>query len=309
MVLLFKKNYIIPTKDWLIPINKFLTKDINTQGILFEAQLKYNEKLKEIIKNKIDNRKVIVKITYGKNKNLQIFNDKIKNKNHNIPNFVNTYITIICHENELKIEKNKQFCNGDKTDKIITLEIMDKYHSLHSLKTNKILIIKSLLIQLLLAQINLFEKYKYTHNDIHLGNILYKKHKEPITLNYKYINKKLNNIKIEIILSDYDNIFEFNDENIDRYILCDINSETSSSNLGNFNIYLQNSLLSNLIKTTNTILNINKNKYINKFEKIFREKEEYFIDKNKEYLLNKQISKMTNLGIEFYHLVISIFND
>ena len=186
---------------------------------------------------------------------------------------------------------------------------MDKYHNLHSLKTNKILIIKSLLIQLLLAQINLFEKFKYTHNDIHLGNILYKKHKEPITLNYKYINKKLNNIKIEIILSDYDNIFEFSDENIDRYILCDINSETSSSNLGNFNIYLQNSLLSNLIKTTNTILNINKNKYINKFEKIFREKEEYFIDKNKEYLLNKQISKMTNLGIEFYHLVISIFND
>jgi hypothetical protein len=309
MALLFKKNYIIPTKDWLIPINKFLTKDINTQGILFEAELKYNDKLKEILIDKINNRKVIVKITYGKNNKIKKFNERIKNKNDNkinLPNFVNTYTTIICRENELKIEKNKQFCNGNDSDKIITLEIMDKYNNISSFinKNNKKLNIL-ILQQLLLAQINLFKKFKYTHNDFHLGNILYKKHKDPITLNYKYIDKKIKDVKIEIILSDYDNVFEFTNENIERYILNELNSESSGSNIGNFNIYLENSLISNLIKTTNVILNTNK-KYLEKFNKIFEKKEEYLINKNKEYLLNN-IDDMYILGIEFYDLVMSIF--
>jgi hypothetical protein len=173
---------------------------------------------------------------------------------------------------------------------------MDKYNNISSFinKNNKKLNIL-ILQQLLLAQINLFKKFKYTHNDIHLGNILYKKHKDPITLNYKYIDKKIKDVKIEIILSDYDNVFEFTNENIERYILNELNSESSGANIGNFNIYLENSLISNLIKTTNVILNTNK-EYLEKFNKIFENNNKIY--KCRFYIF---IYKNLKISLNFYY--------
>jgi predicted unusual protein kinase regulating ubiquinone biosynthesis (AarF/ABC1/UbiB family) len=101
-----------------------------------------------------------------------------------MPNFVKTYCS---------------FCNAkaDSGD-FITMEIMKKYrHGSLNKYINKLELseVINILKQLLLAQLYIFNKTGFLHNDIHLGNILVKKSKEDITLNYK-INIIDNNIPI-----------------------------------------------------------------------------------------------------------------
>jgi len=52
------KQYIIPTKKWLKPIEKLITEDINTEGLLMVSKF-------------IDKEEVIVKITKQKKENIK----------------------------------------------------------------------------------------------------------------------------------------------------------------------------------------------------------------------------------------------
>jgi len=62
-----KKGYIIPTKEWLNPISKFIPSDLNNDSML-------------ILSNLMKKEKVIVKIT-DQNNNKIIYFDKILKKN------------------------------------------------------------------------------------------------------------------------------------------------------------------------------------------------------------------------------------
>jgi hypothetical protein len=59
------KYYLIPSKKWLKPIEALLTDDSNTAGLLMIAKL-------------VEKEKVIVKVTKGNNKKIQILSMKLK---------------------------------------------------------------------------------------------------------------------------------------------------------------------------------------------------------------------------------------
>lgn len=204
------KQYIIPTNKWLKPIKQYLLKnkdvenedetEINTFGLIMLADF-------------IEKEKVIVKITNGKQDNILEINKIIKN----MPNIVQTYCSFSCLENlddlDFKYDNVDGFCNSKDSETIITLEIMKKYKngSLNKYKyklelTEVINIIK----QLLLAQLHIFNKIGFLHNDIHLSNILIEKMKDPIEIKYKIDMEYKNKYRIKIksnfipIISDFD---------------------------------------------------------------------------------------------------------
>ena len=200
------KQYIIPTKKWLKPIEPLILDDINTSGLIMIADFIEKEKRDDIIEiNKI-----------------------IKD----MPNFVKTYCSFSCLETfdalDTKYDKINSFCNAkaDSGD-FITMEIMKKYrHGSLNKYINKLELseVINILKQLLLAQLYIFNNTGFLHNDIHLGNILVKKSKEDITLNYK-INIIDNNIpinkhRINIItnflplISDFDRASIYNQPHI-----------------------------------------------------------------------------------------------
>ena len=81
------KQYIIPTKKWLVPIKKFILEndndlniDMNTSGLLMIAKF-------------IEKEKVIVKITQGKRDNILEVNKIIKD----MPNMIQTYCSFSCY--------------------------------------------------------------------------------------------------------------------------------------------------------------------------------------------------------------------
>ena len=78
------KNYLTPTKSWLEPLEVFVPEEISSRGIL-------------IISEMIKKEKIMVKVTKGRNHNLEKINNLIKN----LPNFVYTYCVIICRDSFL----------------------------------------------------------------------------------------------------------------------------------------------------------------------------------------------------------------
>jgi len=111
------KQYIIPTKKWLKPLEPLITEDINTTGIIMLADF-------------IDKEKVIVNITKDKRDDIIKINKTLKD----LPNFIQTYCTIICNENfdvlDTQYKDSNSFCNANKdSGDIITLEIMKRYKS------------------------------------------------------------------------------------------------------------------------------------------------------------------------------------
>jgi hypothetical protein len=239
-----KKNkiYIIPTKDWLKPLEFLITTDITTKGTLFISEL-------------LNEEKILVKITKGKNYDLKNLNKLLKNE----PNIVYTYCTFFCSENIDKIIEKQEFCDGKEPS---TLELMFYYKrgSLSKFR-NKLEKgqIKDIITQLIYCQLNIFIGYGLTHNDIHLGNILVQKYKTPKILKYKFLNKEISN-NYEYILSDYDLMISFNPMNIKKY----------HGIFGKDN-YFEFSLLSNIITTINIIekLSISKMNFVtiqNKYE-------------------------------------------
>ena len=193
------KKYVIPTNGWLEPIKPLLDKNnisLNTKGLL-------------ILSNMIDNGEVVVKVS----KNIDY--NKVKNINKlvkNLPNMMHTFLTFKCFESEINYISQyrdlKGFCKGDKSDIEnieIALEVMklydfslDKYN--RKMKIDKV---KIILKQLLLCQLNAFEKVGFLHMDIHLGNYLIKKKEEELIYT---INKRKYKYKFDfkVILMDYD---------------------------------------------------------------------------------------------------------
>ncbi len=258
------KRYITPTTDWLKPLNEFIVNldNSNTIGMLILAEL-------------VKKEKIIVKITSNFNKKLMII-DKILSEE---PNFIKTYCVFPCYENlkilNKKYKNSNSFCNEDKNNKeknkLITLELMKKYKngSITNLK-NKLTIEKSrkILEQLILAQINVFYKYGFVHNDINLSNILFKIAEKENVYEYKvcdYIfNLKNSNVvtlkklikKGEIIpvISDFDKSKCYSSNVFNEYDNKFINKDT---------FWYDHVLLINLNNSVNVCLNLIKNDYSN----------------------------------------------
>ncbi len=220
------KQYIIPTKKWLKPLEKLITYYINIEGLT-------------TITNFIDKEKVIVKITKGKKANIIIEANKIVK---NMPNFIETYCSFTCLENfnalSNEYKDSNSFCNPtEDNNKIITLEIMKKYKngSLFKFqnKLNKDQVV-NILQQLTLAQIHVYSKTGFLHNDLHLGNILIHHVKKPTDIIYEFSTDTLRNKEIVVtsnfiilLISDfnestiYKNNYEINKEHFyQKHTLC-----------------------------------------------------------------------------------------
>lgn len=161
------KEYLIPTNEWLKPIEPLITNDYNTKSLIMLSDL-------------VDQRKVIVKITKNTNYHkIKTINKNIKNN----PNMLHTFGTIQCSEAEINYDIQYKdcdgFCNKDQTEIEninIVLEIMKLYQGSLSEYKNKfdLFEVKDLMKQILLCQLHIYEKIGFFHNDIHLGNILIK---------------------------------------------------------------------------------------------------------------------------------------
>ena len=242
-----KKQYIIPTKNWLAPIEKLITDDINTDGLLMTADFLKKER-------------IIVKITKGENKKIKVTNNLLNNIKYN---FVKTFCTFSCYEDYNKLNlsyaKNTYFCSSKPDSKdIITLELMNRYNGSLSSHEGKFALEKyiSLLQQILLAQIVAFEKYGFIHNDLHLGNILYKMHNNEIRIEYMIKNKNIIvKDNVEIIISDYENSICYDSEQFIKY---DENFLwiQSENKMNSRNHHDQNTLTQNIINVTNISINL-----------------------------------------------------
>lgn len=254
------KQYIIPTKKWLNPIEKLITYYIDTEGLT-------------TIANFIDKEKVIVKITKEKKENIIIEANKIVK---NMPNFIQTYCSFTCLENygllfDSRIETNlvATQLGAEDNNKIITLEIMKKYKngSLSTLQ-NKLNIkqVVNILQQLTLAQIHVYSKTGFLHNNLHLGNILIHKVKKPTHIIYEFNTNSFRNEEINV-LSDFiiPLISDFNESSIYK--------KEYDFTLEEFR--KQFTLCKNIYNTFNQcLLLLNQQDYI-RIMKLIEEKEDY----------------------------------
>ncbi len=190
------KSYVLPTDKWLKPL-KLLHKDNN---LLMTSELI----------NNIKKEKVIVKITninsfITENLTEYIYNI-IKDNNY----IVKIYCFLNCNENpKYLLDEYKDilgFCNANSSDEnklIINLEIMKKYKQTLKTLEDECNLKTTLLIlkQLLLIQLELFDKYQFIHNDIHLANIFIE--------NIEKDNKIIYDINIKTIYNLYLTDFEY----------------------------------------------------------------------------------------------------
>lgn len=280
------KQYIIPTKSWIEPLKLFISEDVNTKGILFISRL-------------IKKEKILVKLTFGRNKKLKQINSLVKN----LPNFVYTYCVVLCNNGFLSKNKDVNmndlikygFCTTDEKSQNITLELMEKYDS--SIKTySKITIDRyiEILKQLINAQFNAFAYCGFLHNDIHSGNILIKKDITIEVLKYNFFKSKSIENKLEVgttyILADYDNSILINN-NFDLLFSSDFDND-----------YNKYTLYQNICRTIKILITLldkeHKNKALDIFFKL-QEKYESNINKNWNIQLHEflKIIKKTQKGI------------
>lgn len=163
------KNYLIPTDNWLKPLAVFH----ESSNLVMSSELT----------NEIKKENVIVKVTKSENNNplkTEKIYDIIKDSKH----IIEIYCFINCNENNINLTNEYKdvigFCTRDTINddnSKINLEIMKKYN--HSLKryekTCDLETVKLILKYLLNIQYELYYKYGFVHNDIHLGNILIEK--------------------------------------------------------------------------------------------------------------------------------------
>lgn len=211
-----KKKYVVPNVNWVKPLN----------------DLDIFIKKKHDIHKLIANEKILIKITSGRNHDLRRFAKEF----YQFPNFVKTYNVHFCYDNSSNVKNNQNFNCPMNDDYVkdcyhVTFELMHYYkkgsltkyiHKYDKLK------IHNILQQLLYCQLNMFAKYMYTHNDIKLSNILVDKHKKIVTLDYEFINKKIDVVH-EYIISDYDKIVSF--EQICLFTLSEIYTFTLFNNI------------------------------------------------------------------------------
>ena len=261
------KQYMIPTKKWLKPIEKYIIDDINTSGLIMIGKM-------------LNKEEVIVKITKGNRNDIIDTNKIIKD----LPNFVETYCSFSCLEDYNSIKDNykdsKEFCNSNDDNRIITLEIMKKYKygSLFRYKDQfGIKQVVDIMKQLFLAQIHAFSNENFLHNDTHLGNFLIEKRKDKITINYSFqtdrVDKSETNIKTNIIylLSDFNDSYIYKNDN----------------NLSLKDTKKDYTLRRNIYKTFNECLLLLKEKYYIEIRKN--------IIKNQEEIVNQLMLSSKNL--------------
>ena len=201
------KKYIIPTQEWLEPLNKFITDDINTDGLLMLTRL--NKKHEVIVKITRNNEEKYKLLKYA---NVKLFG---------LTNFMLTFCSFNCLESTVNIDANynnvKGYCKptSDINEKIF-IEIMYQYPS--SLQKYIGLLnktrVEDICKQLIYAQTQTFNNYGFLHMDLHLGNILrsksLKKGKEK-KISYVFprniygYDEKIYEIEtnIEVVISDY----------------------------------------------------------------------------------------------------------
>lgn len=202
------KEYKLPTNAWLQPI-KLLINEYNLdnpKNLIYESDL---------IENEINNERVIVKVSKVNTllNTTEYIYQQIKSSAH----ITKIYCFLHCNERKTFIDNNYKkvlgFCNAFHTDKdkqLISLEIMKKYHSSLRKYENKLDLKTAihLLKYLLLIQLELFSNFGFTHNDIHLGNILLtnlKKVNKTKTFIFHFNNNKLElTTDILLVLSDFE---------------------------------------------------------------------------------------------------------
>lgn len=299
------KNYIIPTKSWLEPLKEYTKSnpDMSPNSVNIESLLMKQQ--------------ILVKATKHINTKLIKINYLLKN----LPNFVYTYGVFYCDESRLFRNKNKKqniqytgekvnttnlkiiednnnkissedmeslqtygFCLKEGPDDFVTLELMKFYKSSlnKAKKIKNINIYISILAQLVNGQYNAFAYEGFTHNDIHLGNILIDKLKEPKILNYEYGYsehfKDIISVDCEFILADLDNYYLFNED-----------SHREFHEFLRENKYFDNSLPLNILQTIEA-LNQQLNDELNdnlkyKVNKIYDNiKKKHFDDLKKSYI-------------------------
>lgn len=277
------KNYIIPTKSWLKALNQLDTfQDVSI-----------NKKI--ILSQMIEKENVIVKVTNGKNPKLREINMMIKG----LPNMVYTFCVIFCNDYLSLILQNNFFCSSKDSKYKVTLEIMKYYNggSLSVLNQISFRKFKLILDQLVLAQINLFNKTGITHCDIHPGNILINKHPHEKELNYSYIHdSQIIKSKYEFILSDYDKCIIFSPNYIVHDGIVDGNliKENITETLDDL---YQSTLYVNILRTINMLIdkldNVNKQKIRLLHNDLLIKNEEIIIKKERKYL-TKYIKELNN---------------
>jgi thiamine kinase-like enzyme len=170
------KNYLIPTNNWLKPLAVFH----ESSNLIMESELT----------NEIKKENVIVKVTKFENNNNLLKTEEIYNIIKESKHIVKIYCFINCNENKINLTNEYKdilgFCTRDtiNDDNIkINLEIMKKYkHSLNRYeKKCNLETVKIILKYLLNMQYELYYKYGFIHNDIHLGNILIEKTDDHVT--------------------------------------------------------------------------------------------------------------------------------
>ncbi len=110
------KAYVIPTNKWLKPLKPIFFESSDADIVL--AKL-------------VDKEEVLVRITKNSNNKLEIINNNLSK----LDNFPFVYCIIRCTENFDILDNNylindkpiNGFCNGNKNDEKITLEIMKYY--------------------------------------------------------------------------------------------------------------------------------------------------------------------------------------
>jgi len=173
------KAYIIPTAEWLQPIEPLITNGTNA---------------KVIISKLLNKEKILVRLTSNNNKRLPLINSKLSK----LPGFPLTYCTIICTESSDLVNAQytingkpaKGFCNGKSFDGYYTLELMKYY------KSNKLIDILNVKIpldqlryfldQALGAQIIAFERYGFVHNDININNFILEQQKTNVEYRFDF---------------------------------------------------------------------------------------------------------------------------
>jgi len=200
------KKYIVPTNEWLEPLEPLIT-SLSTKG-------------KIILSSMVKKQRVVVKITKG----LDI--QRIKNINYllrRLPNFPKIYCVFECIEDESNFDSNyldiHGFCskneNDSNSDINIILEIMKLYtHRLVEYKnTLNLDEIKSILQQLIFALMYAFESSGFIHADLHIENILLNRTDYDKELIYKIDTHTYKlNAKFECIIMDFDKSITYNNQ-------------------------------------------------------------------------------------------------
>lgn len=187
------KTYVIPTNEWLEPLNELITDSISTKGLLMLSKFK----------KKHD---VVVKITRNITNNYPMIEFAAK-KLFDLPNFVKTFCIFKCNESTINLDNKyngiKSYCvqnqSNQKSTNIlidneeISIEIMYKYKkTLYSKRglLNKDTV-EHVMKQLVFGQLNAFQKIGFLHMDIHLDNIMFGDKTEEIELKYLFSHKNL----------------------------------------------------------------------------------------------------------------------